>query len=411
MVRYQERRAVGILKSAPNSAPAFPPEAVREELARVLESREFSASKRSQDFLRHVVEHTLSGQAESLKERNIGVDVFGRSNSYDPSDDATVRVKAGEVRKRLGLYYAGDGASNEIRIDLPLGAYVPEFRAGAVHRVTVPAASPVTDGSIAPGIDPSRRSWRNLRLGIVLAAVAAAAVLFGWWKYPVAKSATEQFWAPVLIGAYPVSLCAEYVPVYSPRRDPISNLAAKPDQFVLLEDQFVGGGDLIAVSRLASMLTRMDRRFQVRVGNTVSFEDLRSKPAVLIGYSYTRWKEISAQMRYFIDGSGPYHVITDGGKPTNWILRQQFPITHTTEDYAIVSRLFHPQTHAMLVELAGITQYGTDAAADLVTNDDLLAQALHGHQGWQTKNLQLVLQVKVMSGVPASPVVLAVHLW
>src|SRR5215471_14495584 len=83
---------------------------VRAELARVLASSEFRTSKRSQEFLRYVVEHTLNGEADVLKERTIGIEVFGRATDYDPGDDATVRVKAGEVRKRLGLYYSDQGA-------------------------------------------------------------------------------------------------------------------------------------------------------------------------------------------------------------------------------------------------------------------------------------------------------------
>src|SRR5215472_545265 len=102
---------------------------IREELNRVLSGHEFRASKRSQDFLRFVTEHTLQGRADMLKERTIGIEVFGRSASYEPSDDATVRVKAGEIRKRLGIYYSGEGARNPVRIELPSGAYVPEFRA------------------------------------------------------------------------------------------------------------------------------------------------------------------------------------------------------------------------------------------------------------------------------------------
>ena len=67
-------------------------EAVREELTRVLSCHEFRSSKRSQEFLRYVVEHTLSGRTDMLKERTIGIEVFGRSTSYEPSDDATVRA-------------------------------------------------------------------------------------------------------------------------------------------------------------------------------------------------------------------------------------------------------------------------------------------------------------------------------
>src|SRR6516225_1595855 len=111
-------------------------ETVREELNRVLSSHEFRTSKRSQEFLRYVVENTLSGHAGTLKERTIGIEVFGRSTSYDPSDDATVRVKAGEVRKRLGLYYTGEGAHNPLRIELPSGTYVPEFHPAALEAAT-----------------------------------------------------------------------------------------------------------------------------------------------------------------------------------------------------------------------------------------------------------------------------------
>ena len=118
-----------------------------------------------------------------------------------------------------------------------------------------------------------------------------------------------------------------------------------------------------------------------------------------MGFAYTRWKEISSEMRYFIDGSRRPVVITDNGSPTKWAL-PDLPADGTpAEDYAIVSRVFHPDTHAMLVEVAGITQYGTDAAADLVTNPDLMAEALrNAPAGWQRKNMQIVTHVKVVSG-------------
>ena len=103
----------------------------------MLISPEFRTSKRSQEFLRYVVEHALNGQADLLKERTIGIDVFGRSTDYDPGEDATVRVKAGEVRKRLGLYYSEQGALDLIRIELPLGTYVPEF-----HTIEAPPVAP-----------------------------------------------------------------------------------------------------------------------------------------------------------------------------------------------------------------------------------------------------------------------------
>ena len=160
------------------------------------------------------------------------------------------------------------------------------------------------------------------------------------------------------------------------------------------------------------MLARTGHPYRLRVGSVVSFDDLRTSPAILIGYSYTRWKEISSQLRYFIDASHNPVMITDAGRPTPFALPNLPPDRRTNEDYAIVTRVFNTDTHAMLVELAGVTQYGTDAAADLVTNPDLLAEALHSApRNWQAKNLQLVLHVKVISGTPSSPKVVAASFW
>jgi hypothetical protein len=388
-----------------------PEEAVREELARVLSSHEFRASKRSQEFLRYAVENTINGHTDLLKERTIGIEVFGRPTSYEPSDDATVRVKAGDVRKRLGMYYAESGSQDPVRIELPGGTYVPEFRweatqlsAAALERSPGPAVEALAHN--AP-----RGNYRLLALAgvLMLASVAGAAAI---WMRTRPMPAIDQFWSPVLNGKSPVSLCVAYVPVFGLDRAAGSTEPVHSEDFVSLTDQFVGGGDLIATSRLTAMLTRMERPYRLRIGNDVSFHDLRTAPAILVGYSYTRWKEISSQLRFFIDGSRNPVGITDFGHPTQFSLPNLPPDRRTNEDYAIVSRVFHPDTHAMLVELAGITQYGTDAAADVVTNADLMTEALRGAPpDWPGKNLQLVLHVKVISGTPSSPKVVATHFW
>ena len=216
----------------------------------------------------------------------------------------------------------------------------------------------------------------------------------------------------MLKGASPVSVCAAFVPVWNLDRDPKATGPARAEDYVELNDQFVGGGDLIATSRLAAMLTRIGRPYRIKLGNDVSFPDLRTGPAILVGYSYTQWREISSQMRYFIDAARRPVGIMDNGQPTAWALPDLPRDRRTSEDYAIVSRVFHPDTQAMLVELAGITQYGTDAAADLVTNPELMAKALQGAPpDWPRKNLQLVLHLKVIAGSPSAPAVVKSHYW
>ncbi len=179
--------------------------------------------------------------------------------------------------------------------------------------------------------------------------------------------------------------------------------------FVELTDQFVGGGDLIATSRLAAMLTRLRRPYQVRLGSAVSFPDLRTGPAILVGYSYTRWREISSQMRFFIDGSREPIGITDNGHPTEWAL-PNLPRDH--QDRRGLRDCLARLPPMSSIRPFNVTQYGTDAASDLVTNPDLMAEALHGAPaGWQQKNLQFVLHVKVISGAPGSPRVVKAYYW
>jgi hypothetical protein len=382
------------------------PVAVRAALHRVLQSSGFRSSKRSQDFLRYVVERTLDGQAENLKERTIGVDVFGRSAEYDPSDDATVRVKAGEVRKRLGLYYANEGQAEEIRIELPHGTYIPEF-----HRsiADVSPAQPEPKRE-PPVLRPSRRN--GLMAALAGPLVLVLVTLGIWLKSRPAHTAVDEFWAPVLRGSAPVLLSAAYVPVYGVDPKMAPERPTRFEDFVLLNDQFVGGGDLMGIVRVSAMLNRMHRAFRVKIGSDVSFQDLRTAPAVLIGYSYTRWREISKEQRFFIDAEGRPRMVTDNGKPTSWALPNLPADRRTGEDYAIVTRVFHPDTQAMLVEVAGITQYGTEAGADLITSPEFLTDALRdAPKGWQNKNLQLVLHVKVISGTPVSPKVVANYFW
>jgi hypothetical protein len=395
--------AHGVHQSAHDSTRGIPQPIVRAALNQILQSQGFRSSRRSQDFLRYVVERTLEGQADALKERTIGIDVFGRSSSYDPSDDATVRVKAGEVRKRLGLYYASEGRLDEIRIELPHGAYVPEF-----HRIEAPAALEIKHPELAESHGGVRR-WT-----IALAMLVALAVASGiaWFETRPASTVVDQFWAPVLHGSAPVLLSTAYVPVYGVDPKMAPERPTKLEDFVLLTDQFVGGGDLLAVTRISAMLDRMHRPFRVKIGSDVSFQDLRTAPAVLIGYSYTRWRDISKELRFFIDAESRPRIVTDNGKPTEWSLPNLPADRRTSEDYAIVTRVFHPDTQAMLVEVAGITQYGTEAGADMISNPELLAEALHdAPKGWQNKNLQLVLHVKVISGTPASPKVVKTYFW
>lgn len=101
---------------------------VRLQLERILAARRFANAEKLSLFLRYIVEATLRGEENELKETLIGVQVFGRKPDYDPKADSTVRVEAGKLRARLAEYYEAEGSGDPIVITIPKGSYRPEFR-------------------------------------------------------------------------------------------------------------------------------------------------------------------------------------------------------------------------------------------------------------------------------------------
>ena len=106
---------------------SIPAADIKAELDRILASKGFATAGRLSRLLRYVVEKTLAGEADQLKEYAVGVEVFDRDDKYDPRLDSIVRVEAGRLRSRLDEYYNGEGAASPIRISLPRGGYVAQF--------------------------------------------------------------------------------------------------------------------------------------------------------------------------------------------------------------------------------------------------------------------------------------------
>lgn len=105
----------------------IPDQDIRAELDRILTTKGFAGAGRLSKLLRYVVDKTLAGQTDQLKEYSVGVEVFDRDEKYDPRLDSIVRVEAGRLRSRLDEYYNGEGASSPIRITLPRGGYAARF--------------------------------------------------------------------------------------------------------------------------------------------------------------------------------------------------------------------------------------------------------------------------------------------
>ena len=98
------------------------------QLNRILASKAFRQADRLKRFLAFIVEETIAGRGERLKEFVVGVEVFGKDDSFDPRNDPIVRVQARRLRSQLARYYREEGQEDDLAIDLPKGGYAPIFR-------------------------------------------------------------------------------------------------------------------------------------------------------------------------------------------------------------------------------------------------------------------------------------------
>src|SRR5580704_2776864 len=198
------------------------------QLERILESSWFRTSRRSCTLLRYVVEESLHGRSDMLKERLIGVHAFERSPDYDNNADPIVRTAAGDVRKRLAQYYGTADHASQIRIELSIGSYVPRFHFPGREE---PAEQPpeadlsvphLTEHLVLPPVrlfeiresNPEPilrhrliRHWKwAVPTGslVLLAAVAAVWISIHFGTF---RAGFDAFWAPVISAPRSVLIC------------------------------------------------------------------------------------------------------------------------------------------------------------------------------------------------------------
>jgi hypothetical protein len=165
---------------------------IRLHLAEIVASHAFRGSRRCQEFLTHVVEHALTGDFDAIKERILGMRLFGRDASYDTNGDSIVRVTASDVRKRLLRFYKASPPS-ALRIELRSGSYIPEFHyivddfayspgqtaeESKSSRFEVVPPLPTSTKHVEPPVVPWIR-WQQLLMSGVLCLI----FLLAGWKF------------------------------------------------------------------------------------------------------------------------------------------------------------------------------------------------------------------------------------
>jgi len=407
-------------------APARSAELVLAHLETVLASPVFRTSKRCQKLLRFVVENAALGRADLLKERTIGVEVFSRPAHYEPSEDAIVRVNANEVRKRLAQYYLSAGRQG-VWSELPAGSYVPEFHFGPPGGINACSAPP------EPPQAPARRGFfeRRRRKWLGAAGVLAAAATLGAVFFFQGRTPVEEFWAPmweadkaplVSVPIGPVTLISPRLQEELARQTPPFSkpVLAGPGEIEILPEQAVNRLTASCILDLALFIQRHGRTPEIRFNAQLALEDLRSRPVVLIGAFNNPWTlDLSREVRFVFERQDEPNqaifAIQDRKDPARrWRVYGQprFGYAGPEIDYAIVTRLFDASTRQPLISAAGVTQRGTRAAVEFITNPVYWQElGRTAPKDWKRRNLQVVLQTNVVGHTPKPPRVLAMHFW
>ena len=337
---------------------------LREQLERTMASDAFRGSKRSREFLSHVVERTLNGESDLLKERLIGVYLYGKDGAYDTSSDSIVRVRANEVRRRLLQYAEQFGRDEAFRILLPPGAYVPEFR----RTVRRPPSKglPVPKGTKAAA-PPLHKGWL---IGPTIAALLLSVLAFRWMLSP--DSLFKEFWRPLVVG----------------NRGLVLEVQAAP-----------GPWDMIPLRSVRQLLRIHDishnlggRAEIVTMGDAPLVSDEHSAQ-ILIGRTAGSSLPAPVALRYRIEPPASAPVILDVASGHRY--ETEGAESGRQESYALVTRIVPRSDSASTLALNGTDDVAVEAAEELVTDPAALADALRtAGIAAAGKDLQILVSVQ-----------------
>jgi hypothetical protein len=401
---------------------------VARQLDRLLENPHFSNSRRFPGFLRFIVQEELDGRGDQLKERTLGIEVFGRDPGYDTTSDPIVRVTAAEIRKRIAQYYQDSGSPDELRISLPPGSYVPHFEWPKAHPLpeALSSETPVADDHSPPVAELSARlpfpqnpprSKKIHAVWMVAGCVLVLALAAGGWSWVRSRpSSLDRFWAPVLDSGDPIAVC---FPQSSIDGITLRN-AADPLQQKRLEEKMDGVivDDLQPLVSISGLLEMRHQRYNLIGESAATLTDLRNGPAIFLGAFDNAWTlrlSRSLRFRFGNDPDMTHFWIEDTQSPTHtrWgIDRKVQQTTNNYRDYAIVARFRDANTGKLAVIAAGIARGGTVAAGEFLTQpadmDSIRSQA---PANWAGQNMEFVLSTEIIDGRSSPPRVEATFFW
>lgn len=398
------------MENGPNAPLGISSKDVLDHLDALCQSQFFSSSKRSQEFLRYIVQEAIQGRAGQIKERNIACEVFGKDEGFEPGEHSVVRVKASDVRKRLVEYYKS-APPEKVRIELPIGSYAPHFIV-AEHPPSPPSLPDIEKAEEKQKIEKKIDKPIERRRFIWMAAGAlAGAGLTGGASQFLKRSSPPE---------HPTQLDLLWKPVFATKLPLIIYLPVMYDSNGQLTE-WTGIGPAATLGLASEFLTRHHCAYQLRVGNELTYSQLRDSPSLLLG-AFNQWvKEITSRLnlRYTAHSSSKPGELNFGERSfidsqTNqtWETVKGSDGKYVTTDYGLVCRVFDAYTEQVMFLVFGLYTFGTEAAATLLFQPNLFSQLLRkAPAGWEFKNFQAIVRVSVVGTTISEPQIVAAHFW
>ena len=378
-----------MLSVHPAEAQQITPEETLKHLEAVLASPAFAPSKRCQQFLQYVVIEAVEGRGHLIKERNIAHEVFGKGVSFEPNEDALVRVKAREVRRRLIEYYQS-APDDGIHIELPLGSYAPRIACASESEI----APAVLEGAEPPaGESLSRRKFAWL-LGGSLTALGLGSIVPIMRRF---KTPLDMLWQPVFATKSPLLI---FIPVLY---DPDGQLTVK-----------IGIGPAAALRRASDFLTRHNYPYHLRFGTDLTFPQLIEHPSLLLGGFASVWAmRIARDLPFALTwDADKKKIIMDRRTGQTWRPVNPTAKGYANQDYGILCRVFDAESGQIAMIAAGITTFGTAGAAALLFDPEWFSELIKtAPAGWQSKNFEAVVRVSIIGMATSPPEIVATHFW
>lgn len=429
-----------------------------EQVERVVQSRTLQGSENLRSFLKYVALKSIEESTDHLKEYTIATQVFGRRDDFSPRNDSVVRVQAKRLRDKLQEYYATEGRSDKILIELPKGHYNPVFSIlkSATSQPVLEESRPTDQkmlevGSLPRRTDSSKNRWITaLALVTVLISVTAVFLIIqnrslrDQMGEAAFRKAVEKYgpvWQPFLEGTDPTLLVLSNPAVYrfTNPMDPdallekaitLSNdqikhtgevvgqslmLKSSLGRIVLCPDEFTGMGEAIGMAGMTAPFGAVDKVAVIKQSRTVSPEDLKSHNVILLGSVWVNeWSGKLPINEHFVHNPAATIKNTNPQPGEEPEYRPEFDNGKLIGDYGLITVKPNISFRNTVMVIAGIHSEGTQAAAEYVTNVDYLKtlndrlRQMGGNSG-PPKYYQALLKVAVDNGIPTTISLLSVH--